>query len=168
MPCASVNTSAPPRTVILGIGNWLLGDEGVGIHLINALNEHLAGYASVTTVDGGTSPDAMLQLDDVDRLIVLDAINGGLKPGTIYRFAGGDIQRLKSPGISLHEWNAADSLIAMSLMGKLPRETVVIGIEPERVDWSTELSATVGSKIPEVIGLVLNEIQANKLAGGTR
>jgi len=165
MLCASVNTSTPPRTVILGIGNWLLGDEGVGIHLIETLSEHLAGYTNVTLADGGTSPDAMLLLDDVDRLIVLDAINGGREPGTVYRFAGEDIEHLKSPGISLHEWSVADSLMAISLLGKLPRETVVIGIEPERVGWGTGLSDTVGNKLPEVIGLVLNEIQANKLAG---
>jgi len=168
MPYASADTSTPPRTVILGIGNWLLGDEGVGIHLVDALKEHLAGYANITLADGGTSPDAMLLLDDIDRLIVLDAISGGYKPGTVYRFAGDDIEQMKSPGISLHEWSAADSLSAKSLIGKLPRETVVIGIEPERVDWGTDLSDTVESKLPEVIGLVLNEIQANSLQGGTR
>ncbi|MEW6143112.1 MAG: hydrogenase maturation protease [Chloroflexota bacterium] len=165
MLCSSINTSTPPRTVIIGIGNWLLGDEGVGIHLISALSEHLAGYANVTIVDGGTSPDAMLLLDDVDRLIVLDAVNGGREPGTVYRFAGEDIEHLKSSGVSLHEWSAADSLMAISLIGKLPHETVVIGIEPELVGWGTSLSDTVGNKLPEVIGLVLNEIQANKLAG---
>lgn len=165
MPCASANTSNPPKTVILGIGNWLLSDEGVGIHLVNILSEHLASYTNVTVVDGGTSPDAMLLLDNVDRLILLDAINGGHKPGTVYRFAGEDIDRLKSPGVSLHEWSAADSLMSLSLAGKVPRETVVIGVEPARIDWNTDLSDTVRDKLPEVIGLVLNEIQANKLAG---
>jgi hydrogenase maturation protease len=154
-----------PRTVILGIGNWLMGDEGVGIHLIETLSAHLGGYENVTLVDGGTSVDAMMMLDDVDRLIVLDAVTGGNKPGTIYRFNADDIERPRIEGMSLHEWSAGDSLTAMSLLGKAPRETVIIGIEPGSVEWDTRLSEQVEARMPEAIQLVLNELEINKQSG---
>ncbi|MCX8126848.1 MAG: hypothetical protein N3E40_06925, partial [Dehalococcoidia bacterium] len=75
------------------------------------------------------------------------------------------IERQISPALSLHEWSAADSLTAMQLTGRMPRDVVVIGVEPERVSWDTRLSATIQSRLPQIISVVLKEIQASKLAG---
>ncbi|MCX8125763.1 MAG: hydrogenase maturation protease [Dehalococcoidia bacterium] len=167
MSYVSASPSTAPRTVIVGIGNWLLSDEGVGVHVASALKDQLNGYPNVTVIDGGTSPDSLLLLDDVERLVIVDAVKGGLRPGTVYRFTGEGIEYHKSLTVSLHEWSVADSLTAMLLLGRMPRETVVIGVEPELMDFGTRLSDAVKDSLPEVMRLVFNEIQANRLEGGT-
>jgi hydrogenase maturation protease len=86
------------RVAILGVGNILLKDEGVGIHVIHALQDNpLLTDAGVELIDGGTSPNVSYLLDGADRLIVIDAVEGGCEPGTIYRF------RAKNHGLYLVE-----------------------------------------------------------------
>ena len=142
---------------MVGVGNLLLKDEGIGVHIAHALQQIDIPH-NVKIVDGGTSPDLPHYLKDIDKLIIIDAVKAGGKPGTIYRFHPYDLN-IESEGIiSLHELGLAQSLKMMRLMGNAPKETVIIGIEPKEIDWGTELSAELQQKIPEIINIVLSEI----------
>jgi len=142
---------------VVGVGNLLLKDEGIGVHIVRALQQ-INMPQNVRIVDGGTSPDFPYDLKDIDKLIIIDAVKTGGKPGTIYRFHAHDLN-IESEGIiSLHELGIAQSLRMMRLMGNGPKETVIIGIEPKEIDWGTELSAELQQKIPEIINAVLGEI----------
>ena len=162
MSCASGSASGP-KTVVVGLGNWLMSDEGVGVHVIEALRTRCTDN-SVAFVDGGTSPDALLAAAAAERLVVVDAARAGGEAGSIYRFLGEDIEGGLA-GVSLHDWTAADGLRALALLGKAPRSTVVIGIEPQKIEWGTELSGPVKGKVPAVVELVLQELGDNELSG---
>ena len=142
---------------MVGVGNLLLRDEGIGVHTAHALQQIDIPH-NVKIIDGGTSPDLPHYLKDIDKLIIIDAVKAGGKPGMIYRFHAHDLN-IESEGIiSLHELGLEQSLRMMRLIGNEPKETVIIGIEPKEIDWGTELSAELQQKIPEVINVVLSEI----------
>ena len=145
------------RFAVVGVGNLLLKDEGIGVHIAHALQQ-IDIPDNVKIIDGGTSLDLPDYLKDTDKLIIIDAVKTGGQPGTIYRFHPYDMD-IESEGIiSLHELGLAQSLKMMRLIGNEPKETVIIGIEPKEIDWGTELSAELQQKIPEIINAVLGEI----------
>ena len=148
------------RVVILGVGNILLKDEGIGIHAIRALQDGpLPTDIDLEIVDGGTSPNVLYLLDGADRLIVVDAVNGGGEPGTIYRFRPNDIE-LEGEGIlSMHQIGLLEDLEMMECTGDRPKETVIIGVEPKEMGLGLELSLELEQKIPQIIKLVLEEIR---------
>jgi hydrogenase maturation protease len=153
----SVNEGCPKITV-LGIGNLLLKDEGVGVHLVQKLTGILDD-ANVDIIDAGTYPDfPALVNDSTDKLIIIDAVKAGDKPGTIYRFNFDNVDPDSALPVSLHDIGVADSLKIMALLNRQPKSIVVIGIEPKTIDFGLELSPEVEDKLPEVIKLVLKEI----------
>jgi hydrogenase maturation protease len=147
------------KTVILGIGNLLLCDEGVGVHVANELlNMDLPPYVSV--VEGGTDGFRLLNIiTDADRLIIVDTVRGGASPGSIYRF---DIDEVRScPSgfrTSVHQVGILEVIDLSGLIGKTPH-TTVIGVEPKSLEMSMELSPEIREKIPRVIELVLEELK---------
>jgi len=145
------------RFAVVGVGNLLFKDEGIGVHIAHALQQIDVPHGT-KIIDGGTSPDLPYYLKDIDKLIIIDAVKAGGKPGTIYRFHPHDLNIESERIISLHELGLAQSLKMMRLMGNEPKETVIIGIEPKEIDWGTELSAELQQKIPEIINVVLGEI----------
>ena len=145
------------RIAVVGVGNLLLKDEGIGVHIAHALQQIDTPH-NVKIIDGGTSPDLPYYLKEVDKLIIIDAVKAGGQPGTIYRFHPDDVN-IESEGItSLHELGLEQSLKMMSLIGSEPKEIVIIGIEPKEIDWGTELSTELQEKIPEIKDIVLGEI----------
>ncbi len=145
------------RIAVVGVGNLLLKDEGIGVHIAHALQQIDIPH-NVKIVDGGTSPDLPYYLENIDKLIIIDAVKTRGQPGTIYRFHPYDMN-IESEGIiSLHELGLEQSLRMMRLIGNEPKETVIIGIEPKELNWGTELEAELQQKIPEIINAVLKEI----------
>lgn len=145
------------RITVVGVGNLLLKDEGIGVHTTHALQQIDIPH-NVRIVDGGTSPDLPYYLENIDKLIIIDAVKTRGQPGTIYRFHPYDMN-IESEGIiSLHELGLEQSLRMMRLIGNEPKETVIIGIEPKELNWGTELEAELQQKIPEIINAVLKEI----------
>jgi hydrogenase maturation protease len=148
-----------PRITVLGVGNLLLKDEGVGVHLVQKLTDAVDD-ANVKIVDAGTYPDFPFLVDDsTDKLIIVDAVKAGNKPGTIYRFNLDDIDLDSTLPISLHEMGVLDSLKTMALFDRSPKSTVIIGIEPKTIDFGLELSLEIEGKLPKIISLVLKEIE---------
>jgi hydrogenase maturation protease len=150
---------SPKKTVILGIGNILLSDEGIGVHVANELSK-MKMPSGVSVVEGGTDGFRLLNIiTDADRLIVIDAVKGGAEPGSVYRF---DINEIKNvPGgfkTSVHQIGILEVIDLSGLIGKTPL-TTVIGIEPKSLEMSMELSPEVKAKIPRIIELVMEEIK---------
>jgi len=145
------------RTTIVGVGNILLKDEGIGVHIAHSLQQTDISH-DIKVIDVGTSPDLPYYVKDCDKLIIVDAVQGGGKPGTFYRFHPHDANIESGEMASAHELGLGQSLEMMRLMGSEPREIVIIGIEPKEIGWGMELSAELQQKIPEIIDLILSEI----------
>lgn len=148
-----------PRIVVLGIGNSLLQDEGVGVHLVQALNQEELDYANLEVIDGGTSPEISTLVEDTDKLIIIDAVRAGSEPGTIYRFDISQIAMDSPMRLSLHQLSILDDLQMLDLIGKRPKSVVVIGIEPKDLGLGLDLSPEVEAKMPELKRLVMGEIK---------
>jgi hydrogenase maturation protease len=148
---------AIPRIVVIGVGNLLMKDEGIGIHAVKALQE--TGLPpDVELIDGGTSPDLIAYTRAGDKVIIIDAARAGGEPGSIYRYRPEDLASTKGTLTSAHEMGVAENLKLMELSGNEPRETVVIGIEPKEIDWGTELSMELQNRLPDIVKAVLREI----------
>ncbi len=146
-----------PRIVVIGIGNLLLKDEGIGIHVLKALQE--SGLPpDISLIDGGTSPDFISYTRAGDKLIIIDAARAGGEPGTVYRFQPEDLTEDKAVLSTSHEVGVVQNLKLMSLMGNEPEETVIIGIEPGEIDFGTELSTGLQAKLPGIVRIILKEI----------
>jgi len=147
------------KIVILGMGNVLLKDEGVGIHIIHALqNSLLPINANLEIIDGGTSPNVLYLLDEADSLIIIDAVEGGSEPGTIYRFREGDVEQEGKCLLSMHQIGLLEDIEMMEYTGDRPKDTVIIGVEPKEIGWGLELSPELEQKIPQIVKVVLEEI----------
>lgn len=146
------------RTIILGLGNLLLGDEGVGVHVIRRLQE-VELPEGVELVDGGTAGFELLPfLKEAERVIIVDAARGGGKPGSVYRLRPEELGSA-TPELSLHQISLREVLQAAELLGIKP-EVVIIGVEPERIAPGIGLSPAVEAALPRAIDLVLKELQA--------
>jgi hydrogenase maturation protease len=145
--------------LILGVGNILLSDEGVGVRVIEAM-ESLELPDDVELFDGGTaSVDLLNNLADRDKVIIIDAVQGGSKPGTLYRFTPDDITVQRQNFTSIHQVGLLETLTTAKYLGCEPREVVIFGIEPKEVNWGLELSSEIRVVLPRVVELVLNEIE---------
>jgi len=144
------------RLAIVGVGNLLLQDEGIGIHAIQALKKgplSQADYAEL--IDGGTALPILPK--NLDKLIIIDAAQGGGEPGIIYRLSPEDIDSGDAPIISPHQLNLRENLRLMELENEKPKKVIIFGVEPKTIDWGLELSPELKEKMPQLIGLVLQE-----------
>jgi len=143
---------------VLGIGNALLRDEGIGCHVTNALEG--IPLPDVKVIDGGTCPDLWQFIEDTDKLVIVDAVKGGGTPGQIYRFHLEDITLEQKPFLSLHDVGLVDSLMLMQLWHNIS-ETVIIGVEPREISWGLELSPELREKMPQIIDAILAELNTS-------
>jgi len=147
------------KTVVLGVGNELFRDEGVGVHAVRILQAKLPSSGSnIEAIDGGTSPDIWPLIDGADKLIIVDAVKGGCEPGTIYRFTPQQIAADRGLITSVHQMGILENLSRMELVGGKPEETVIIGVEPAELEPGLELSAKLQERMPKIIQTVLGEI----------
>ncbi len=146
------------RITVLGIGNLLLRDEGIGIHAIQALeNESLAD--NVQLVDGAAGGFDLLPIvESCDKLIVIDAIKTSEEPGAIYQFDPQTIDIQRDANVSLHDVDFFHVLDFSKKHKRLP-ETQMIGIVPKTIELGLELSDTLKSQLPKILSLVKQEIE---------
>jgi len=146
------------KIVILGVGNILLGDEGVGVHVAKKIAK-MELPENVEVIDGGTaSMDILSSMKDVEKLIIIDALRGGEKPGTVYRLYPEDLLASLDSYVSLHQINVLEGLNLARKTGNAPQETVIIGIEPEKIDWGLGVTSEIDKKIPDILNIVLEEV----------
>ena len=152
-----MQTEKVNKIVVLGIGNLLLGDEGLGIHLIQMLEDKPLEYKNVEIIDAGICNDFTSFIDDHCGLIIVDAITGGREPGTVYNLTINDIVK-ENEYSSLHSMDILDSLSLLESLGEKPCKVVVTGIEPKSIAPSLTLSEEVSKSINDLMQIVLSEI----------
>lgn len=147
--------------VVLGVGNVLMCDEGVGVHAAQALEAGWVFPDGVRVVDGGTSTQELLaDLEDLDHLIVVDAVTAGRDPATIVRVDGEAVPAAFTTKLSPHQIGISDLLATLTFLGRAPKRVVLFGVEPARLELDLDLSAPVAAVLPEVIDRVLAELAA--------
>jgi hydrogenase maturation protease len=151
------------RTILMGIGNILLQDEGVGVHVIKEIEKRYSFEPSIEIIDAGTlGLEIMYMLQDgVDNLLVVDAVMGGKPPGSLYVFRNEEVKKhyLKNK-LSAHEVGFSEVLALLDLIGKPVKENLIlVGIEPVSFDVSLELHEKTASKMEDLIKTVLQELQ---------
>ena len=147
------------RILILGVGNLLLSDEGVGVHVAQRMMT-MDMPPEVQVVEGGTDGFGLVNvISQADRMILIDAIKGGGQPGSIYRFEIEDCPPY--PDIfktSVHQISILEVINLSGLIGSTPR-TTIIGIEPACMEMGMNLSPVVEAKVPSVIRMVQEEVE---------
>lgn len=153
------------RILVLGVGNILYTDEGLGVRAVTLLDEGYAFSENVTLMDGGTLGTRLMDpIMESDVLIVADAVLGSGEPGSIYRLTGEDLRKSLAFKNSMHQTDLVDTLIQCEILGHRP-EAVVIGMEP--ADYKTmcvEISDRAAERMPDMLAAVLQEISG---AGGS-
>jgi len=159
-PISLVNNMAHGKKeiLVLGVGNLLLRDEGVGVHVVQRLQD-MELPPNVEVVDGGTGGfDLIDYIADRKKVIVIDTVKAGEAPGTLYRFDAKDIETTPKRSLSLHDIDLADMLWLADMMGKKPEDMTVIGVEPKSMEMGLELSKEVEHQIPKIVELVVMEL----------
>jgi hydrogenase maturation protease len=148
--------------LIMGVGNILLSDEGVGVRVIEAMKD-IKLPDNVEILDVGTGA---LEIIDIianrEKVIIIDAVKGSGEPGTVYRFTPNDIAMLSPTPLSVHQFDIPGTLNMTALVGCQPQQVVIFGIEPKRIEWGLELSSEVAAIIPDVVKLIISELYESK------
>ncbi len=147
------------QVVILGVGNLLMCDEGVGVHAVTALEKELDFPENVRCVDGGTSTHELRgDLEDLDHLIVIDAVLSGAAPGSLVRLEGAAVPAQFTTKLSPHQVGISDLLATLKFMGREPKNVLLLGVEPVRMSLDMELSPEVAARVPELCAQVMAEL----------
>jgi len=136
------------KTTILGLGNELLGDEGIGVHALRCLEKEDLSSDTVLVDVGTAILDALPLLEQAERIIIIDAMKGAGVPGTIYTIPLADC----SGNGCIASMHGFDIFRTMALVERTDTPPVtVFGVEPELLDWSMELSEKVAASLPFLI-----------------
>jgi hydrogenase maturation protease len=144
---------------VFGIGNILLSDDGVGVHVINRLKKDYDFPQGIELIDGGTKGLDLLPLfENRDRVLIVDAANFKKEPGTIDTVEGEKIPAFLSSKLSVHQIGLPDMLFAAKLMEIMPPEICLVGIQPKSMETSAELSDLIQSRFEELVARVLQKL----------
>ncbi|OIQ65481.1 hydrogenase 2 maturation protease [mine drainage metagenome] len=149
------------RAVVLGIGNTILTDEAAGVRAVEALERDYSVPAEVQLIDGGTSGMEMIEdLSNIDFLLVIDVVKTGAAPGTLVTIAGQDIPVFFRKKLSPHQIALPDVLASLELLDAIPKEIVVLGVEPVSLELGMEMTPLIASKIPQLVDMAVAELTA--------
>ena len=146
------------RLLILGLGNLLCSDDGVGALVAEAIAETRELPEGVRVLDGGTLGLSLLPyLEDAECAILVDAIQADAPPGTLVRIDGDEVGPAVTARLSVHQVGVADLIDAARLRGRVPPTLVLLGIVPETIALGVGLSARVRDSASELLSLVCEE-----------
>lgn len=159
-------TEQDKRILVLGVGNILFTDEGFGVRVAEELEQKYQFSDNVTVLDGGTlGLKLMGPIMESDYLIIVDIVLNDSAPGEIFRLLGEDLNKACAFKNSMHQTDLLDTLAQCSIIGNVPDDVVLYGIEPINYkDMSAELTPELEARLPEMMELVLKEVEA---AGGS-
>ena len=157
----SDNSRRPVLNIaVFGIGNILLSDDGVGVHAVNRLIDEYDFPESVELIDGGTKGLDLLPLfENRDKVLIIDAANFKKEPGTIDTVVGDKIPAFLSSKLSVHQIGLPDMLFAAKLMEIMPAEICLVGIQPESMATSIELSGAISDKMRDFLEIILRKLR---------
>jgi hydrogenase maturation protease len=149
----------PPPIAVVGVGNLLLSDDGVGIHAIRRLRKNSRVQSMARLIDGGTvGTDLLAEVCGCTNLLIIDAVDADLPPGnTIWMdFSGPDPQKIDTR--NAHQFGIPGLLDDLRLLGQAPRQVVLLGVQPAAMGLGTRLSPEVSSALPVVSAQVLRQL----------
>jgi hydrogenase maturation protease len=153
-----MSPEAAPQIAVLGLGNLMRTDDGVGVHAIGKLLASNLLPPGVEVIEGGTlGLDLLPRIEGVSHLLAIDAVDFGAPPGALSRFAGAELATLPA-GKSIHLLGFSDLVAALRLLGRAPREVVLLGVQPESTDWGVTLSHRVAAVLDDLLAAALAEI----------
>ncbi|MBI3398122.1 MAG: HyaD/HybD family hydrogenase maturation endopeptidase [Deltaproteobacteria bacterium] len=152
-------TRPEEKIAILGLGNILLQDEGVGVHAIEALRKGFAFPKNVQLIDGGTMGiDLFSFIEGMDKILIIDAVNIKKEPGTIVTIEDKEIPSFPSAKLSVHQIAFPDVLSALKLQGRTPAKMALVGIQPESIETGLGMSEAVYKNFDRLIKTVLHRL----------
>ncbi len=147
------------RTLVLGVGNILVADEGIGVRVIENIAAKYNLPDSVMLLDGGTlGLDLLYYMEDTENLLIIDAVETGCEPGTMLRLEDEQVPAFMTLKMSPHQVGVPDMLFAAKLKGIAPKNLVLLGIQPESLEMSLELSATIAAKMDDLVWQVIEQL----------
>ena len=149
---------APATYVVLGLGNTLHSDDGIGPQAIERLRSDTRVPKDVALIEGGTlGLELLTYIWDCSYLLVLDAVDAGQPPGTLVRMSSEELQALPGKG-SVHQLGVADLLVALRVLAHHTPEVVLLGVQPASIEWGTELSPAVAAVLPALADAAVAEV----------
>ena len=149
------------RAVVLGLGNTILTDEAAGVRAVELLEQRYQIPDDVLVIDGGTSGMEMIEdLSDLDFLIVIDVVKTGAAPGTVVKIAGDEIPVFFRRKLSPHQIALPDVLASLELLDAMPKEIVVLGVEPISLELGMEMTPTIAEQVPVLVEMAVAELRA--------
>jgi hydrogenase maturation protease len=149
------------KLLVLGVGNTLLMDEGIGVHAIYEFWKEKEDWDEtlVDFIDGGTfTQDIFYLFEEYESILVLDVVRANKPTGTIYSLEENQLRKEEKQMLSLHDIDLLDSLGMAQMRGHRPYLRV-IGIEPEKIDWGTELTPTLAAAFPSFLEVARKHIK---------
>ncbi|WP_297987194.1 HyaD/HybD family hydrogenase maturation endopeptidase [Anoxybacillus sp.] len=148
------------KITVLGIGNLLYSDEGVGIHILPLLEEKLSSYEDVEVIEGSTDGMRLLgTIEETEYLAIVDAVNAGEEAGTIITLFDDEIPAYFGIKMSIHQLGFQEVLLAAKLRQTIPKQMVLFGVQPASLALGLDLSPVVQAQLPYVVGRVVRQIE---------
>jgi hydrogenase maturation protease len=147
-------------TVVLGLGNPLMSDEGIGVCLVQKLAQQAGRFSGVAFIDAGTGGISLLyHIEGCRKAVIIDCARMGTEPGTIRRFTPGQVRSVKIPAHqSLHEADLLKIIDMAKSLGQCPKEIVIYGIEPQAVQPGAELGKLLTERIEQYVSVIAGEL----------
>ncbi|MBW2689445.1 MAG: HyaD/HybD family hydrogenase maturation endopeptidase [Deltaproteobacteria bacterium] len=146
--------------LVLGLGNTIMTDDGFGVEVVTTLSSRYHFQGPVKLLDGGTlGLDLLPHLEEIESLLIIDALDMRAEPGKIFRLEGDEVPRAFASKLSVHQMGLQDLLAVAELQGHVPRNLVVWGVQPKSIEMGTELTATVAAAVEPVVANILDELQ---------
>lgn len=145
---------------LIGLGNILLRDEGVGVHAVNAIKQRYTFSPHVEIIDGGTMGlDLLSFFEGMDKVLIVDAVDFGEVPGHTGIIENNDIPSALDPKFSVHHIGLSDLLFAANLMDVKPAEVCLIGMQPKSLDVGLDMTDEINGKIDVLIDLSISKLK---------
>ncbi len=146
------------KLLVLGVGNILMQDDGIGVHAVHELLKEKEDWPQVDFIDGGTfTQDIFYLFEAYENILVLDVVRAGHPPATIFRLEEEDLRKDEKQMLSLHDIDLLDSLGMAQMRGHRPYLRV-IGIQPDTIDWGTSLTPPLADALPDFLATARKHI----------
>lgn len=148
------------KIILLGVGNIILSDEGVGVRAVEEIERRYRLPDYVELIDGGTSGmEVMGNLSHAEHVLILDAVRTGAAPATVVKLTGAEVPKFFSMKMSPHQVSLSDVLATLEFAGESPGSVTVIGVVPVSLDNSLDLTPQVAAKLPQLVEMALEELR---------